>query len=629
MSSKTGDVRRLGRYELLRPLGAGGMAQVWLAQLRAEDGLSKTVAVKLLAPGLAADPKYQAMFRAEMRMSMWLSHSNIVQVFDCGVEQGQAYIVMEWVDGVTLADLLDSCRESAVEIPLAVIVRVSSCLLKALAYAHELRHEGEHLGLVHRDISPQNVLLSVSGEMKLTDFGIARVMSEDTTSTQPKGKLRYMAPEQLRGEGIDGRTDLYAVGALLHEMLSGEKFRHGTNNDDLFRQAWMGTIPSLNRKAPAAIDALRRSLLSLDKAGRPIDAAAALRKLSLPSQPPSDPELWLADAVRGLVGVGAPRSGIEVSAGADGKTPISRSERTQTTLPAKVPISGAEFSASRPPDSPPGQTLKHWRPSPIRSHQTEPLNEISVEGGREIELPRIASNSPAHNEPPRVAPEGPSGARAEQASPDSAAFDVEIDGDEGEWPRRSNWPVFAAVGGGIAAVALLAVWNLKTVSIGSGELEPALPASSSLIGESSTALEPESTLIASLSTLAEIDDQTSTTESKTSEGSFEMSTSNGEPSRPVVDPPKPTSGKVVRPSVNVVFKADELRFTYLRIGRKAGVAEPNLEWTLPIGKHVVYWRRDTKEAWKPAGTLNLRKDASVVVHFSADGSMRVSPLVVH
>ena len=182
-------------------------------------GASKAVAVKLPTGQVADDPDLRHLFLKEAELSMLLSHSTVVQVFDAGEHEGRPYLVMEWVDGMNLAQLQKNLGAAGRRLPLPVGAFVIGEVLRALAYAHTVTHDGAPLGVVHRDVSPQNVLVSVSGEVKLTDFGVARVAREDTSGMHVKGKLRYMAPEQLSGQSRAPTVDLYAVGAMLHEIL--------------------------------------------------------------------------------------------------------------------------------------------------------------------------------------------------------------------------------------------------------------------------------------------------------------------------------------------------------------------------------------------------------------------------
>ena len=303
---------RLGNYELIRKIGSGGMAEVWMGRRATDAGATKAVAIKLMARRFADQPAYERMFAAEARLSMLLNHSNIVQVFDVGRVDETAFLVMEWVDGLNLAQILAFFRKQGGErLPPQVAGYVVGEILRALDYAHNLVHEGQPLRIVHRDVSPQNVLVSLSGEVKLTDFGVARLAMDETSGVHVKGKLRYMPREQLAGRSQHPGVDLYAAGAILHEMLSGEKFRAGANTEiELAAMAASPEIPRLpHDDVPWELEELRIALLQPDPQHRVQSAAEALRML----------ERWpgyrnaaaqLGAICRRIMGVEAPRSGL-------------------------------------------------------------------------------------------------------------------------------------------------------------------------------------------------------------------------------------------------------------------------------------------------------------------------------
>lgn len=304
-------LQQLGTYSLVRKIAAGGMAEVWMGRRRAMGGAAKTVAIKLLAAHLAENPVYRRMFVDEARLSMMLSHSNLVQVFDVGEQSGRSYLVMEWVDGLDLSRLIAAMREAGERLDIAVAAHVVGEVLRGLAYTHELGGD-DRSAIVHRDISPHNVLLSVSGEVKISDFGVARLSSEETSGLHVRGKLRYMPPEQIRGESKHPGIDLFAVGALLQEMLDGERFRAGLERDDLFAKVLAGEVPPLRRaEVPSELVALRDGLLAPDRSARIGSATQALALLRRWSglRNASDE---LAQLVRRFVGVAAPRSGLGV-----------------------------------------------------------------------------------------------------------------------------------------------------------------------------------------------------------------------------------------------------------------------------------------------------------------------------
>lgn len=272
---------RLGPYELVRMIGAGGMGEVWAAHRVGASG-HEVLAVKRLPERLAHDPTFRQILLEEARLAMLLRHPNIVHVFDAGEADAQAYIAMEFVHGLDLARLRKQMEQTGERLPMPVIAYVIGQILTALDYAHNLVHDAELLSLVHRDISPHNVILSVDGEVKLADFGVARLSNQDTSGTHVKGKARYMPPEQLRGESRSPTVDLFAAGAVLQEMLDGSVFR-GEAIDDarLLGMAVDGTVPAPQRpqEIPRTLERLRRGLLAPDPRQRIRSASEALELL--------------------------------------------------------------------------------------------------------------------------------------------------------------------------------------------------------------------------------------------------------------------------------------------------------------------------------------------------------------
>lgn len=283
-----------------------------MARREAMGGASKTVAIKLLASHLASKPTYRKMFVDEARLTMMLTHSNIVQVFDSGEHAGRSYLVMEWIDGIDLARLAASMREEGAAFEFSMVAHVIGELLRALAYAHGLTDGEERSTIVHRDISPHNVLLSVSGEVKLSDFGVARLASEESSGVHVRGKIRYMPPEQVRGHSKHATTDLFAVGAVMQEMLDGVRFRAGLERDALFGMVIKGEVPPLRRAdVPAELLALRDALLTSDRDAR-VQSASDARELlrRWPGYRNAADDLGVL--VRDRAGVAGPRSGLTV-----------------------------------------------------------------------------------------------------------------------------------------------------------------------------------------------------------------------------------------------------------------------------------------------------------------------------
>lgn len=215
----------LGRYEFLVPIAQGGMAAVWAARLHGTRGFSKTVAIKTMLPTISDDPMFEQMFLDEATLASNIHHPNVCQIQDLGEQNDMLYLVMEWVDGEPLSALRRAAAQEG-GIPRAVAVRVIADACAGLHAAHELRDEsGNALGLVHRDISPQNILITYDGVVKIVDFGVAKAAGRtaaDTNAGQIKGKPPYMSPEQALGEDIDRRTDLFALGIILYQLTTGK-----------------------------------------------------------------------------------------------------------------------------------------------------------------------------------------------------------------------------------------------------------------------------------------------------------------------------------------------------------------------------------------------------------------------
>lgn len=230
-----------GRYRLLERLGQGGMAEVFKAKSYGVEGFEKVVVIKRILPELAASDPFVEMFIHEAKLAVRLSHANIVQVFDLGLAPGTPsasggapqpdayYMAMEYVSGFDLATFLARCRRQQVQVPVELAVYVAAEVAKGLDHAHRRRDEqNQPLNIVHLDVSPQNVLLSLEGEVKVTDFGIAKARGvleptgmEDTRARQLQGKFGYMSPEHASGENVDARSDLFSLGTVLYEMVTG------------------------------------------------------------------------------------------------------------------------------------------------------------------------------------------------------------------------------------------------------------------------------------------------------------------------------------------------------------------------------------------------------------------------
>jgi len=266
--------RVLGPYRLVRRIATGGMAEVYEARRTGPSGWERRVAVKCILPQFARDADFVAMFVDEARLAARLEHPSIVGVHDFGEIDGTLYIAMELVDGTNCGRLIRTATAASERVPLAALLEIGSEAANALAYAHELRDEDERsLGVVHRDVSPANLLITRRGEVKLADFGIAR-FSESAHRTDDghvRGKLGYMSPEQVTGQQVDGRSDVFTLAAVLAEMRLGEPlFGTGTDLEILvrIRNADVGT---LLRADPARIPTDLREVLLHALSRKPVD----------------------------------------------------------------------------------------------------------------------------------------------------------------------------------------------------------------------------------------------------------------------------------------------------------------------------------------------------------------------
>ena len=273
------DARLFGPYQIVRRLGVGGMAETFLALRRGLHGVEQRVCLKRVLPAFAADPSFLRQFQREASIASTLRHTSIVSVVEFGDVDGTQYLALELIDGVDLRDYLMS-RPGRV-LPPALVARIALDLGYALRYAHGPDH-----GVVHRDVSPANVMLSRTGEIKLTDFGVARVMSSaaPTTTTGVRGKIAYMSPEQIRGDELDGRADLFSLGVLLFECLCGQRPSHGAHEVETMRRIGVGERPPVRTLAPAdapevLLEAIE-GLLQVDREQRTPSATALIEQLS-------------------------------------------------------------------------------------------------------------------------------------------------------------------------------------------------------------------------------------------------------------------------------------------------------------------------------------------------------------
>lgn len=274
-----------GRYRLERWLAQGGMANIFLATYTGPLGFEREVALKVILPQYAHHAGFITMFLDEARLAARLNHPNIVAVHDLGQARDYHYIAMEYVNGTNLSRAMRVIRKQRRIFSAGLIHLIIGELLEALHYAHLRRdRDGSSLGLVHRDVTPQNVLISYDGQVKLTDFGVAKASSNlhETQSGTIKGKYTYMAPEQLRGKSVDGRADLFSVGVVLHEMLSGKPLFRRSDPYEIMKAIMDEPIPmpsDLNPKSPPELDGVVMKMLARKPKDRYPTALMALEAL--------------------------------------------------------------------------------------------------------------------------------------------------------------------------------------------------------------------------------------------------------------------------------------------------------------------------------------------------------------
>jgi eukaryotic-like serine/threonine-protein kinase len=301
----------LGRYELLLRVAQGGMARVWAARLHGTRGFRKLVAVKTILPNVMEGERLEQMFLEEATLASGIHHPNVVDTLELGEQDGVLFMVLEWVDGEPLSFLMqEAVKIGGIPLPLGVNLIAQAC--KGLHAAHELCDEtGALLGVVHRDISPHNILVTFSGIAKVVDFGIAKATQRASSLTEAgeiKGKLAYMAPEQIRGRAVDRRTDVFALGTLLYVITTGrhpwKRDNPGATTERLVSDRPVKPPSALRPDYPAALDAVVRKALEKDPDKRFATAADLLVALeeAVPSSLEGNAEARIAEFMQKLAG---------------------------------------------------------------------------------------------------------------------------------------------------------------------------------------------------------------------------------------------------------------------------------------------------------------------------------------
>lgn len=268
------EAKAQNRYRVIERLESGGMAEVFRGEAESLAGFKKQVAIKRVLPHLAQNEKFIRMFLDEARLCARLNHANIVQVFDIGHVENTYFIVMEFVDGVNLKAVIEYMKKRNQPMPIGAAVFITMQVCSGLHYAHELTDaDGNPLHIVHRDVSPPNVLISKRGEIKLTDFGLAKaaMQVEKTDPGVVKGKFSYLAPETAMGKEADAQADIFAVGIILWEMLAGRRLFLGDSDYQTVKLVQQANVPSLrkiNPEVPEDLEAIVMRALAKDKSQR-------------------------------------------------------------------------------------------------------------------------------------------------------------------------------------------------------------------------------------------------------------------------------------------------------------------------------------------------------------------------
>lgn len=287
-SSESASQGRLGQYTILEKIAQGGMAQVFKAKTVDPTGIERLVVIKRILPHISSQPEYVEMLIDEAKIAVHFTHGNIAQVYDLGRVGEDYFIVMEYVDGRTLSQINRALKQRHQKIPLDILLYCFIELCRGLSYIHrKTGPTGKNLGVVHRDVSPQNIILSYAGNVKVIDFGVAKAdfIENKTEHGVLKGKFAYMSPEQTRGEKIDHRSDIFSIGTLLWEMITGERlFKRASNQETIkaVQKAKFTNASDVRADVPKALDKIIKKALSRSPRSRYQDAndmAIELEKL--------------------------------------------------------------------------------------------------------------------------------------------------------------------------------------------------------------------------------------------------------------------------------------------------------------------------------------------------------------
>jgi serine/threonine protein kinase len=419
---------RYGKYHLLERIGIGGMAEVWRAKTLGSEGFTKDLVIKRILPKFTGDEDSVRMFIDEARLVAKLHHPNIVQIFDFDKEGDRYYLAMELVEGRDLRLSEKAAAKTGIWFPLSMSIYIISEALKGLQYAHSRLDHGKPLGIVHRDISPHNILISFSGDVKIGDFGIAKVAERQSPQTggTVKGKLSYMSPEQITGQLLDARSDIYSMGIVFWELLTRHRLFFGSDEQDVVRRVRDGVVPpprQYNPDIPEEVEKIVLAMLVPNRATRIQTAGEAVKQLmALPQY------AYEAQALGEFMATLFPEQSrnwtqlLQNMLKSDHKQPIGKSMLTMTPLPSSIPN---PFPSSAPvqivppgPPAPPTGT-----PGPSNSKPPLPLGKRPQTKKPLPPAPEAQSHETAQLRPEQLAEQ-----LAEQAAPKPPSSTVGSDG---------------------------------------------------------------------------------------------------------------------------------------------------------------------------------------------------------
>jgi len=493
--------KSLERYDVLDRIAVGGMAEVFLAKAYGAHGFEKTLAIKRILPELARDPEFEARFIAEAKVAVRLSHANVVQVFDFGRYGESLFIAMEFVDGLDLAALLRKFKDEGRLVPLPAAFHIAIEIMRALDFAHT--HN-----VVHRDISPSNILISRAGEVKIGDFGIAVAASphKKAGGTGPRkvmGKWRYMSPEQTRGDTLDTRSDLFSAASVLFELFTGEKLFPGDEAETIIKNIDNMPIPrasAMRSGLPSRLDDILAGPLSrkpIDRPSRPASVLRSLIELSYESSimataldvaeavaavlpvKRTPGAAMLDDVIRKQLGDSKDKSVARRTAVTDGKPPSTQTvERNEVSTGLFRKISDDGISRLEEVEVDPTSVRRDLsdQPMPDASSADSGLHKL-LDAYKDPDR-RTEVGGPPTGAVPKSDPDGPSGdqlpaKKRAQTKTGSKSKSIATEAP----PKRARWPIALALllvaGGGIAAWRLLTPSSSTTVPVATHDAAPA------------------------------------------------------------------------------------------------------------------------------------------------------------